>query len=58
MTRSRGDGVSDALLAAAMNMDLSRTGVGAMLAYRTLSQRMARIATTPADRGPVLTPSL
>jgi hypothetical protein len=50
--------MADALLAAAIDMDPSRNGVGAMLAWRTLSQRKARCATQPAERRAMLTPSL
>ena len=58
MTPPREDELAAALLAAAMAMDPSRNGVGAMLAWRTLSQRRTRVETHSADRRPMLTPSL
>ena len=58
MTRPREDEIAAALLAAAMAMDPSRNGVGAMLAWRTLAKRTTRVETLPADRRPMLTPSL
>ena len=58
MTPPREDAIAAALLAAAIDLGPSRNGVGAMLAWRALSQRRTRCATLAADRPATLTPPL